>query len=168
MNCMTHPTPNQSDEPVFHTELTTWTAARDELRAIREAVFIEEQKVPRELEWDGLDDTAVHVLARAADGRPIGTARMLADGRIGRMAVLATWRGRGVGSALLRALLAVAQERGLSPYLEAQTHAIPFYERFGFRAHGPVFDDAGIPHRHMRWTDPKPLPAKHDQGGNPT
>ncbi|HKK06812.1 MAG: GNAT family N-acetyltransferase [Pseudolabrys sp.] len=120
------------------------------IRTVREEVFIEEQGVTPELEWDGLDAEAVHVLACTADGTPVGTARLLADGHIGRMAVRAAWRGRGVGRALLAELIAIARERGLARvFLGAQTHAVGFYERQGFVVYGEPFMDAGIPHRHM-------------------
>lgn len=120
------------------------------IRTVREEVFVGEQGVTPELEWDGLDAEAIHVLARAADGTPIGTARLLADGHIGRMAVRAPWRGRGVGRALLGELIAIARERSLPRvFLGAQTHAVGFYERQGFIVYGEPFMDAGIPHRHM-------------------
>jgi len=120
------------------------------IRAVREEVFIDEQGVTPELEWDGLDEQAVHVLARTADGTPVGTARLLADGHIGRLAVRAPWRARGVGRALLRELVAIARERGLPRvFLGAQTHAVGFYEHQGFSVYGEPFMDAGIPHRHM-------------------
>lgn len=128
----------------------SWQAAKAELRSIRTLVFIEEQQVPEELEWDGLDDHCRHVLARSAQGEAIGTARLLADGHIGRMAVLAPWRGKGVGSAILEKLLTMAQQEGMQEVeLAAQIQAIPFYERLGFRAFGEEFMDAGIPHRNM-------------------
>lgn len=130
-----------------------WDDARDRADSalVRRAVFIEEQQVPEELEWDGLDETAFHLLAREAGGRPIGSARMLPDGHIGRMAVLRGHRGTGIGSALLRRMLDEARQQGLKiAYLDAQVHAIPFYERLGFKAEGAEFMDAGIPHRQMR------------------
>ncbi len=127
-----------------------WACDREILLGIRFAVFVEEQGVPPELEEDAHDPQALHLLAMDADGAAIGTARLLPDGHIGRMAVLRDWRGRGVGSALLRELLAAARRRGLNRvFLNAQCAAMPFYERAGFRAEGPVFDDAGIPHRRM-------------------
>lgn len=126
-----------------------WEQDAAALRRIRDEVFVHEQHVPPELEWDGLDETCLHVLAIAGD-QPIGTARMLPDGHIGRMAVRRPWRGRGVGGALLSYLLECARAQGLSEVrLNAQIHAIPFYERFGFNAHGEPFLDAGIPHRRM-------------------
>lgn len=131
-------------------EQARWPQDRPALRQVREMVFVREQGVPLALEWDEQDETALHLLARDAEGRPIATGRLLADGHIGRMAVLAPWRGRGVGSALLQALMAQARGRGMNRVeLNAQCTAEAFYRRHGFVAEGPVFDDAGIPHRHM-------------------
>lgn len=134
----------------FRIAEVSFAEAEPALHAVREQVFVQEQKVPLELEWDGLDAEALHVLAEDPEGRPIGTGRMLADGHIGRVAVLPAWRGRGVGRALVAALLELARRRGLHRVrLAAQTGAIGFYETLGFVAHGPEFIDAGIPHRHM-------------------
>jgi predicted GNAT family N-acyltransferase len=128
-----------------------WDDAGDLLRAIRIAVFVEEQNVPEELEWDGLDPQSLHVLAQTSAGMAIGTARLLPDGHVGRMAVLQPWRRRGVGSAMVRELLAAATEAGHAmAMLNAQTQAIAFYERLGFEVTGGEFMDAGIPHRAMR------------------
>jgi predicted GNAT family N-acyltransferase len=94
---------------------------------------------------------SLHALARDAAGRALGTGRLLPDGHIGRMAVLPQARGQGVGAALLRALMQAARDRGEREVaLSAQTHAIAFYERFGFVVEGEEYDDAGIPHRMMR------------------
>lgn len=122
-----------------------------DLRAVREPVFIVEQQVPEELEWDELDPLSIHVVAREPDGTPIGTARLTPDHRIGRMAVLPPWRGRGVGAALLKMLIQHARELGY-PELElhAQTHALGFYQQHGFTAFGEEFDEAGIAHLRMR------------------
>ena len=100
------------DEITIHT--VGWSESEPEIRMLREAVFIEEQHVPEELEWDGLDPQCTHVLARNKDGEPIGTGRITEEGHIGRMAVLMPWRGHGVGDLLLTSLLALARERGLS------------------------------------------------------
>lgn len=117
---------------------------------MRRTVFIEEQNVPETLEWDGLDETAAHVLAANAAGSPIGCGRLLPDGRIGRMAVLPEWRRRGVGRALLQTLLAAARNQGMTKVeLSAQVNAIPFYEKAGFRVCSAIYMDAGIPHRDM-------------------
>ena len=121
--------------------------------ALRRTVFIEEQRVPEDREIDGLDDSALHLLA-TKDGQPIGSARILLDGdtgKIGRVCVLAPARGTGLGAALIRTALDVLREQpGIRrAKLGSQTHAIGFYEKLGFTAHGPVYDDAGIPHRDM-------------------
>lgn len=135
----------------FHVDRVNWADAEQELRLIREFVFIGEQNVPEELEWDGKDETCVHVLARDDKDRAIGTARMTADGHIGRMAVLRAWRNRGVGSAMLTALITIARARQL-PWvqLDAQTQALDFYLRHQFEPQGETFMDAGIPHQHMK------------------
>lgn len=120
------------------------------IKSVREQVFIQEQHVPEELEWDEHDTKAVHVVAYDTRDQVIGTARMLADGHIGRMAVLEPWRKNGVGSAMLKTLLLLAQQQNLSKvFLHAQTSAIGFYEHHGFRTLGEEFLDAGIPHRYM-------------------
>jgi predicted GNAT family N-acyltransferase len=137
--------------PPFTVRPVNWLATRDKLSAVRRAVFVFEQNVPEELEWDQDDERAYHVLATAEDGTPIGTGRLKLDCHVGRMAVLQKWRRRGVGSAILQALLALAQKEGCTIVeLHAQTHAIPFYEVHGFTAYGPEFDEAGIPHRKMK------------------
>ena len=137
----------------FSVRRADWDRDRDRLRRIRTAVFVDEQRVPPELEWDGLDQRCLHVLAEDDGGTPIGTGRLLPDGHIGRMAVLAAWRRCGVGSAVLRELLRCAVEQGLGEVvLNAQTHAMGFYARHGFVAEGDAFLDAGIEHRQMRRT----------------
>lgn len=131
--------------------IVDWTLAVDALAEVRHAVFVVEQGVPADLEWDGLDPQCTHALACDPGGRAIGSGRMTPEGRIGRMAVVADWRGRGVGARLLAALIAEARRRGLdSVFLHAQVHALPFYARYGFLSQGPEFDEAGIPHREMR------------------
>ena len=135
----------------FRVRRAHWQRDREHLRGIREAVFVREQRVASELEWDGLDESCLHVLAEDRNGVPIGTGRLLPDGHIGRMAVLAAWRGRGVGSAILTELLRLASQKAMSEVvLNAQLHALGFYERHGFAAEGEVFVDAGIDHRRMR------------------
>ena len=130
-----------------------WQASQAELRAIRAKVFIEEQGVPQELEWDGLDEHAYHVMASAADGTPIGTGRLLQDGYIGRVAVIKEWRRKGVGRALLDMLLVVANKMGNEEVkLNAQTRVLDFYLRRGFVAQGKEFMEAGIPHVAMTRT----------------
>jgi predicted GNAT family N-acyltransferase len=119
--------------------------------ALRLAVFVEEQKVPLEEERDEHDPTALHFLALAA-GQPAGTARVLLkeEGRLAkvtRVAVLPGARGAGLGVALMRHIEAAVPAASFT--LDAQLHALPFYERLGYKAEGPVFMEAGIPHRRM-------------------
>ena len=128
----------------------SWEQAQREIKAVREAVFIVEQRVTPELEWDGCDPVCSHVLAQSSGGETIGTARMLPDGQIGRMAVLQQWRGLGVGSALLKALLEIAKQQGFKGvFLNSQVGAIGFYSRHGFEVINGPFMDAGIPHVKM-------------------
>lgn len=134
----------------YSVKRVNWQDAEAELRILREFVFIGEQNVPPELEWDGKDESCVHILAQDDKGRAIGTARMTPEGQIGRMAVLRAWRNRGVGSDMLTALITIARARQLvRVQLDAQTHAIDFYLRHDFIAQGEIFMDAGIPHQHM-------------------
>lgn len=126
-----------------------WQQDNAELRRIREAVFVAEQQVPPELEWDADDQGAVHFLALEGD-YPVGTARLLPDGTIGRVAVLKDWRGLKVGDALMQAVIRKAEARRLAPQkLSAQVHATAFYERLGFRVVSEEFLEAGIPHVDM-------------------
>ncbi|MBT2677124.1 GNAT family N-acetyltransferase [Streptomyces sp. ISL-14] len=132
--------------------------------AVRKEVFVGEQGVPEDLEYDAYDAVAVHVLAVREDGVPLGTGRLLhgeaaaakvdgdpSVGALGRLAVTKAARGLGVGVALVRAIEETARSRGLAAVdLHAQTHALGFYERLGYAAYGPEFPDAGIPHRAMR------------------
>jgi predicted GNAT family N-acyltransferase len=132
-----------------------WASDQAALRAIRARVFVEEQGVPVALEWDGWDPLARHLLAIAPDGLAVGTARILPDGQIGRMAVLPQWRRHGLGSALLRAALTLALGPGRPlPFVHAQTSAESFYARHGFVSEGAEFDEAGIAHRLMRYLGP--------------
>ena len=131
----------------------SWDQARNEAYRIRELVFIKEQGVPKELEIDEHDPSAIHVLAQY-DGQCIGTARLVSLGnnkaQIGRMAVLADYRGRSVGKTIMDQLLLMAKSKGIDAFiLHAQLSAIPFYEKLGFIAQGPIYDEAGIPHRNM-------------------
>lgn len=120
--------------------------------AIRLRVFVEEQGVPREMELDRDDRRAIHFLATAS-GRAVGTARIVlrrGSAKIGRMAVLKSDRGKGVGTRLLKRAVATARKLGARKiYLHAQVPVIGFYERLGFRSVGAIFDEAGIPHRKM-------------------
>lgn len=135
----------------FRVEPVGFEDGRADLRAVRDAVFVQEQGVPVELERDALDPLSRHVIARDADGRPIGTGRLTPDARIGRMAVLPSWRSRGVGEALLKALLAQARElHWREVTLHAQVPAMAFYARQGFLPYGERFVEAGLAHQSMR------------------
>jgi len=128
------------------------------IRHIREQVFIKEQHVPVELEWDELDETCTHLLATNPAGQPIATARIHIDGsgstaHIGRMSVLPAYRHQGIASEMLSMLLGVATTQHCDTVeLNAQTTAIPFYELHGFKKVGDEFLDAGIPHFKMLYT----------------
>lgn len=127
----------------------SWEALAAVVTPIRFRVFVDEQGVPAEMELDEFDEVSCHALALAG-ADPVGTGRLLPDGHIGRMAVLADWRGRGVGTALLEALIVEAARRGMVRLaLSAQTHALGFYTRFGFEPEGEVYDEAGLPHQAM-------------------
>ncbi|MFJ3421327.1 GNAT family N-acetyltransferase [Streptomyces sp. NPDC086082] len=139
-------------------------ADREACFAVRKEVFVVEQGVAQEIEYDAYDAVATHVIAVREDGTPLGTGRLLFGeaaaaktggdptvGSLGRLAVSKEARGLGVGVALVRAIEDAARTRGLAAVdLHAQTHALGFYERLGYEAYGPEFPDAGIPHRAMR------------------
>lgn len=134
----------------FTVSLVSWHDGEPLLRGVRAAVFICEQGVPEELEWDGLDEGCRHALALSLAGEAIGCGRILANGHIGRIAVLPEWRGRKVGTAILEALLDEARARGLPQVdVDAQTQALPFYHSLDFVEQGEVFMDAGLPHIKM-------------------
>ncbi|MEU8983621.1 GNAT family N-acetyltransferase [Streptomyces sp. NPDC048309] len=140
------------------------TADREACFAVRKDVFVAEQGVPEDIEYDAYDADALHVLAVRADGVPLGTGRLLhgeaaaaktagdlTAGSLGRLAVTREARGLGVGAALVGAIEDAARARGLAAVdLHAQTRALGFYERLGYVAYGAEFPDAGIPHRAMR------------------
>ena len=131
----------------------SWERESERIMMIRKSVFVDEQKVSMEEELDGLDAQCWFVLALDQQAKPIGTGRLLPDGKIGRMAVLKSSRGCGVGSALLKALIAVAEAQSINElYLHGQISAKQFYSKHGFIEEGPIFDEAGIPHVKMRLT----------------
>lgn len=133
----------------IETRVASWGRDAGALRRIRHQVFVVEQNVPPDLEWDGEDEACAHAIA-LVDGECVGTGRLSPQGKIGRMAVLASARGLGVGSAILERLVQMARAGGMARvYLHAQVHALDFYARHGFVAEGPEFDEAGIPHRLM-------------------
>ena len=145
--------PNQSGHTamnICNVRVASWENDSGALRAIREMVFIREQGVPPELEWDELDAACLHLLAVDPAGNPAGTARLSPKGKIGRMAVLKECRGKGMGNMLMQRLLAEAQNMQIQQVaLNAQMQAIDFYKKFGFMVAGEEFMEAGIPHVRM-------------------
>lgn len=130
--------------------LAAWEADSPEIRAVRNTVFSDEQGISETLDFDGRDRECVHLLAYLADGENIGTARMLPDGHVGRIAVHRQWRGKGVGTRLVEYLSEVARERGFTEILlHSQVQAAAFYSRLGFEARGDTFMEAGIEHVSM-------------------
>ncbi|GAA5523601.1 acetyltransferase SACOL1063 [Microbulbifer aestuariivivens] len=129
--------------------IADWERERTSIRRVREAVFIREQKVDPAIEWDDQETSATHFLVRL-QGEPVATGRLTRSGKIGRMAVLSPYRGRGIGKKLLETLCAHARSIGLRQvYLHAQCHARDFYVRCGFQVVGDEFEEAGIPHIKM-------------------
>jgi predicted GNAT family N-acyltransferase len=131
--------------------LGNWAVQHKDAQAIRHEVFVIEQGVPVELEWDDMDAVCLHAVVYDGAANAVGTGRLLPDGHVGRMAVKKSARGAGIGGAILEALMQEAKKRGdCSVLLNAQTHAEPFYERFRFVREGEEFMEAGIPHVRMR------------------
>ena len=128
----------------------SWPADRMALETVRNEVFVKEQRVPRSLEFDGLDASALHWLALTPEEEPVGTLRLLPSGQIGRMAVLLAYRRQGIGSRLLHHAIAAAEAHGWSEvWLNAQYRRRGFYAPHGFIVISDVFQDAGIPHQRM-------------------
>ncbi len=124
-----------------------WGVDEAAIRSVRHAVFSDEQGISRALDFDGRDPDCVQVIARLGDGEVLGTARMLPDGHVGRLAVHAPWRGRGVGTRMVECLTEAARERGIeSIYLHSQASATEFYHRLGYAIRGEPFMEAGIEH----------------------
>lgn len=137
--------------PDFRVEPADYRTDFQDLRRVREPVFVVEQQVPIELEWDALDPVCQHVIARDNANRPIGTGRLTPQRKIGRMAVLSEWRGRGVGEAMLVALIDAARaQRWPEVELNAQIGAVGFYAKYGFTPQGEEYDEVGIRHQTMR------------------
>ena len=144
----------EAGRPMVEVQVGRWSALGERASRIRTQVFVEEQKIPAELEWDAADADCVHALACNRFGVPLATGRLLEHvpgvAKIGRMAVLAPMRGSRVGRAVLDALMQAARDRGdREALLHAQCSAAPFYARAGFVPRGPVFEEAGIPHVEM-------------------
>ena len=137
----------------FTVQPVAWRSGSEAIRRLREEVFIREQAVPVHEEWDEYDAVSRYVIALDERGRPLGTGRLSPGGKIGRLAVLRVHRRRGIGSAMLRALLDMAKAEGFhTVFLHAQCQALEFYAKQGFMAQGPEFIEAGIPHRKMTLT----------------
>jgi predicted GNAT family N-acyltransferase len=133
--------------------ITNWTKAQSLVKPLRYQVFVIEQEVPEEMEWDEFDEIAWHAIV-TAHNQTVGTGRLILDGhiaKIGRMAVQSSRRNQGIGKSILMALIQTAKEKGAQEcILHAQTHAIAFYAKADFEPHGPIFDEADIPHVEMR------------------
>ncbi|WP_318486980.1 GNAT family N-acetyltransferase [Photobacterium leiognathi] len=124
-------------------------AHRGLISTVREQVFIQEQQIDPEIEFDNLDSAAVHVLVMDGE-QPLGTGRILADGHIGRIAIMKAARGQGLGAKVVQALVEYAQQQGYPRVdLGAQTHAVDFYRKLGFMSYGDEFMEANIPHQAM-------------------
>jgi predicted GNAT family N-acyltransferase len=131
--------------------IVSWSDKQSELASVRRAVFIEEQNVPERIEQDGKDSTYCHVLASDKEGKPIGTARMDKNGKIGRMAVLRDYRGRGIGRQMLQVIMDRGRSNGITHFhVSAQIGALEFYQKMGFEPYGGEFEEAGIKHVSMK------------------
>lgn len=148
--------------PDYRIEPADYRADLADLRTVREQVFVGEQNIPSEIEFDEIDPHCQHAIARDALHRPIGTGRLTPEHKIGRMAVLPEWRNRGVGKALLQALIDKAASLGWTEVdTFAQVSVTGFYEKFGFIRMGDVFTEAGIPHQAMHLKLHTPLTSAH-------
>lgn len=153
----------EAGEPMLQVRTGDWAALGDDAGTLRTRVFVQEQGIPAEMEWDADDATALHAVAYNRLGMPVATGRLLQPepdvGQVGRMAVHPVLRGAGVGAAVLRGLAAAAAERGDGELvLHAQRSAEGFYRRLGFVVSGEPFDEVGIPHVTM--VAPLPLAAR--------
>jgi len=145
----------EAGEAMLDVRTGDWDELGQVARALREEVFVAEQKIPADLEWDAADADAIHAVAFNRFGLPLATGRLILQqdrpARIGRMATSRLVRNSGVGRQVLDALSAAAQSRGARELLlHAQTSAQNFYLRAGFTPRGEVFEEAGIPHVEMR------------------
>ena len=144
----------EAGKPMVNVRVGGWAELGRDAQAIRTAVFVQEQKIPAEMEWDAADESCTHAVAYNRFGMPLGTGRLLEHvpgvAKIGRMAVAQTMRGSRIGRAVLDALMQAARERAeREVILHAQMTAAPFYARAGFTQRGPIFEEAGIPHVEM-------------------
>lgn len=131
----------------FEIRAASWQDDAELIRQVRQQVFVLEQKIPEHLEWDGADANALHLLVFDRKRDAVGTGRLEPGGKIGRLAVMANFRRKGLGSRMLLRLVRIAGEAGLKKvYLHAQLPALAFYERHGFVREGKSFDEGGIEH----------------------
>lgn len=136
-------------------ELVKWEEKKEDIAYVRKTVFVDEQKVPLEIEMDELDRQCQHVLAYDQHHHPIGTGRLDPKGKVGRMAVLPHCRRMGVGRRILKTLIQYGRDKGMRRfYLSAQLHAVGFYEQYGFTRYGEEFEEAGIMHVMMQMEFP--------------
>jgi YbgC/YbaW family acyl-CoA thioester hydrolase len=144
----------EAGKPMTEVRVGRWSELGADAKAIRQEVFIQEQGIPADMEWDDADESCLHAVAYNRIGLPLATGRLLEHvpgmAKIGRMAVMQSMRGSGVGRNVLEALMQAARDRGeREAVLHAQLSATPFYQRQGFTVRGPTFDDVGIPHVEM-------------------
>ncbi|MCC5932979.1 MAG: GNAT family N-acetyltransferase [Candidatus Cyclonatronum sp.] len=134
----------------YTVKAASWEKYSHDILSVRFSVFVHEQKVPIELEVDGFDPVSHHVVVYNSSGKPVATGRLTPDGKLGRMSVLKEYRGKYLGHLLMVQLMSKAFKQGHRIIeLSAQTHAIPFYQKYGFNTVGRVYDDAGLPHQKM-------------------
>lgn len=141
----------------FHLQVGDWATLGALAAQVRTQVFVQEQAIPADMEWDAADASALHAVICDLQGQAVATGRLLQPepgiAKIGRMAVLRSVRKHGLGRQVLLALIEAARQRGdRSVVLSAQHSAIGFYTRLGFTAHGAEYDDVGIAHRDMSLT----------------
>ncbi len=141
---------HQSDLQV-KVRLADWSKENAVLRSIREQVFIIEQSVPREIEWDNMDEASQHFLVLDKHDQAIACARLQSNGQFGRMAVIKAWRKRGIGLLLLNKILDYAKDKNLKVHCHAQVQAIPFYLKAGFICVGERYLEADIEHQNMEY-----------------
>ena len=132
---------------IFSMRSASWQDDQEEIVFVRRQVFIIEQKIPESEEWDDADENSSYVLAFSEKRDAVGTGRIEPNGKIARLAVIAEYRGQGVGSAMLTRLVEEARKKGFSQvFLHAQAHALNFYKKFGFVSDEEIFSEGGIPH----------------------
>jgi len=135
--------------------IVNFSEKQDEITSVRRAVFTEEQNVPESIDFDGSDTDYIHVLAWDKNGRPVGTARINREGRIGRMAVLKNYRRQGIGRKMIQALMDYGRKNSITNFhVSSQVTAVEFYRKMGFEPTGEEFLEAGIKHINMKRKNP--------------